>query len=252
MAILGNISVGLSLAGAYLQWLSTQCYRTITCGKHPLGWSPEEEKLVTLARVGLGSASTDIVRSLEKHWMLDSKPIKGLQLSCVPAATFQTPGFRDSWWISLNPEQQPKQAKTSVAICFIHGGAFRAGDPLLYHTAYKTWLQGLAKLGVHARLFAVGYPLAPENRFPVPVQGCVEAYQWLVKQEGGSDHVILGESSRYPVQCCLHILLFNTTHTTTQMVCALSQDEMVQYPKDTSCAMQGCTEPGVTTVYTCV
>lgn len=75
---------------------------------------------------------------------------------------------------------------------YLAGGAFRAGDPLLYMKSYKAWLQRLADGGIDAKILAVGYPLAPENRWPVPVQGVVEAYQWLVKQQGGSDNIILG------------------------------------------------------------
>lgn len=73
------------------------------------------------------------------------------------------------------------------------GGAFKAGHPLLYMKAYKAWLQRLAEQGIHARLLAVGYPLAPEYKWPVPVQAVVEVYQWLVKQQGASDNIILGK-----------------------------------------------------------
>lgn len=39
----------------------------------------------------------------------------------------------------------------------------------------------------------MGYPLAPENTFPVGLQGVVEAYDWLAAQLGGSKNIILGE-----------------------------------------------------------
>jgi acetyl esterase/lipase len=42
---------------------------------------------------------------------------------------------------------------------------------------------------------AVGYPLAPEHPFPAGLHGVAEAYDWLVQQLGGSEHIILGEFS---------------------------------------------------------
>jgi acetyl esterase/lipase len=39
---------------------------------------------------------------------------------------------------------------------------------------------------------AVGYPLAPEQRFPAGLLGAVAAYDWLVQQLGGSEHIVLG------------------------------------------------------------
>jgi hypothetical protein len=73
------------------------------------------------------------------------------------------------------------------------GGAFMAGEPLMYQPAYRKWMRQLADQGIKARVFAVGYPLAPENPFPRGVQGVTEAYQWLVKELGSSDSIILGE-----------------------------------------------------------
>jgi acetyl esterase/lipase len=40
---------------------------------------------------------------------------------------------------------------------------------------------------------AVGYPLAPEHKFPASLLGAVAAYYWLVEQLGGSNHIVLGE-----------------------------------------------------------
>lgn len=72
------------------------------------------------------------------------------------------------------------------------GGAFVAGDPLMYKPAYLTWMRQLAAQGIHMRVFAVGYPLAPENTFPAALHGVAEAYEWLVRELGGSDNIILG------------------------------------------------------------
>jgi acetyl esterase/lipase len=45
----------------------------------------------------------------------------------------------------------------------------------------------------YAVVAAVGYPLAPEHRFPAGLLGAVEAYDWLVQQLGGSDNIVIGE-----------------------------------------------------------
>eukprot|EP00775_Hariotina_reticulata_P010130 gene10130-10288_t len=52
-------------------------------------------------------------------------------------------------------------------------------------------MRELAAQGIRARVFAVGYPLAPDQPFPRSIQGVAEAYQWLVQEMGSSDSIIL-------------------------------------------------------------
>lgn len=76
------------------------------------------------------------------------------------------------------------------------GGAFVAGEPLMYCPAFKHWMRQLAAQGIAMRVLSVGYPLAPENPFPAAVVAATAAYRWLLKQleaEGSQEAVILGE-----------------------------------------------------------
>ncbi len=60
-------------------------------------------------------------------------------------------------------------------VLFIHGGAFvasRAAD-------YVFWAAWIAR-AARARVFVVDYPLAPESRFPAPLDACVDAYLGLL------------------------------------------------------------------------
>lgn len=46
------------------------------------------------------------------------------------------------------------------------GGAFCAGSARQYQRTYAEWLQALAARGLGCRVLSVGYPLAPEHKFP--------------------------------------------------------------------------------------
>ncbi|WIA31722.1 hypothetical protein OEZ86_002598 [Tetradesmus obliquus] len=135
------------------------------------------------------------------HWRnfiklgMVSLPVPDLEFSRVPGSTFATPGFRSSWWVTLKPELQPKSPKASLVLMYLHGGAFMAGHPLMYKPAYRLWMQQMAEQGIHVRVFAVGYPLAPEHPFPAGMHGVAEAYDWLVAQLGSSEHIILAGDS---------------------------------------------------------
>jgi hypothetical protein len=76
-----------------------------------------------------------------------------------------------------------------------------AGDPKMYCLAFKLWMKQMAAQGISMRVLSVGYPLAPEHRFPAPVKAAAAAYRWLLDQlkaEGRTDTVILGGSEA----CC--------------------------------------------------
>jgi hypothetical protein len=58
--------------------------------------------------------------------MMVSYPVPELEITRVPGSTFSTPGFRSSWWVSLKPEQQPKNPKAEMVLMYVHG-AWGAG-----------------------------------------------------------------------------------------------------------------------------
>lgn len=288
-----------------LQWTANTAYRIARKEHHPMGWTALQVSTQTTTcccpvhpRFTRTTGSQDwTIGSMRilfqiggyNHWRNTIKLMvhmgqhcdKHLVIKLIPPSTFQQQGCRDSWMISLKPEQQPASPKASFVLLYLHGkrgsssgssrqeaaaclasicaccaslpsvwrlttiiccatagrdlyvksctigdvgstccartcynlhrnsivthichvtvfllpagGAFVAGDPLMYKPAYLTWMQQLAMHGIHMRVFAVGYPLAPEHAFPAALNAVTEAYQWLVQELGGSESIIIGE-----------------------------------------------------------
>ncbi|KAF6251546.1 Alpha/Beta hydrolase protein [Scenedesmus sp. NREL 46B-D3] len=191
--MISSIRFYSALLSAGLQFLLAQLYRKALGTKHPKGWPAEQEYKLLLMRQAFRFGSVQQWRSMISS--MTSHKVPGLQMTCVPAPTFKRAGWRDSWWVELPPEQQPGQAKASLVLMYLHGGGFVSGDPLMYQPTFKAWLQHLADQSIHMRIFAVGYPLAPEHRFPAGLLGAVAAYDWLVEQLGGSERIVLGGDS---------------------------------------------------------
>ena len=66
------------------------------------------------------------------------------------------------------------------ALVFIHGGGWVVGN---LDTNERT-MRALA-LASGVRIVSVDYPLAPENKFPVALDSCVEVMRWLREHGGG-------------------------------------------------------------------
>ena len=76
-------------------------------------------------------------------------------------------------------------------VLYLHGGAYVIGSPAT-HRAVTCSLAKLGKLAV----CAIDYRLAPEHRFPAPVEDAVAAYQALLAMGyQGKDIVIGGDSA---------------------------------------------------------
>ena len=60
------------------------------------------------------------------------------------------------------------------ALVYLHGGGFCA------YTIenYDGWCEFLAK-SLHAKVYSVGYRLAPEHPFPIPLEDCGAAFSWV-------------------------------------------------------------------------
>ncbi|WIA31057.1 hypothetical protein OEZ86_001087 [Tetradesmus obliquus] len=171
----------------------SQLYRKMSGKKRPLGWPADQELMLLIMRQMFRYGNVQHWRSVIGS--ATSKEVPGLLLTRVPGSTFKGSGWRDSWWVELPPEQCPEQPKASLVLLYLHGGGFVSGDPLMYCPTFKTWMQRLAEQGIHLRVFTVGYPLAPEQRFPSGLLGAVAAYDWLVQQLGGSECIVLGGDS---------------------------------------------------------
>eukprot|EP00882_Tetradesmus_deserticola_P003818 GHRQ01004037.1.p1 GENE.GHRQ01004037.1~~GHRQ01004037.1.p1 ORF type:complete len:212 (+),score=73.21 GHRQ01004037.1:292-927(+) len=199
-AIEHRVRLYSALAAGTAAHAGTQLYRAVNGQQHPLQWPAGQEWSVSMMKTLFTVGSYNHWRNFIKLGMV-SYPVPELEITRVPSSTFSTPGFRNSWWVSLKPAKQPQNPKASLVLMYLHGGAFMAGHPLMYKPAYRLWLQQLAAQGIHMRILAVGYPLAPEHPFPAALHAVAEVYSWLVGQLGGSEHLILGERAT-SVECC--------------------------------------------------
>jgi monoterpene epsilon-lactone hydrolase len=75
-------------------------------------------------------------------------------------------------------------AKSKHVILYLHGGAYCICSP----RTHRSLTANLAK-HCHMDIYVPHYRLAPEHPFPIGIEDCVEAYQWLLKQ-GYSGHQI--------------------------------------------------------------
>lgn len=85
---------------------------------------------------------------------------------------------------------EPKEKKTENIILFLHGGAF-----VLNMFPYeRTYLETLSdKLG--CMVYAVDYSLAPEHKYPVPLDECEKVYMTLQNENPDSKICIMGLSA---------------------------------------------------------
>ncbi|KAJ3346403.1 hypothetical protein HDU91_007049 [Kappamyces sp. JEL0680] len=114
------------------------------------------------------------------------------------ALPFKTPveavPERGHW---LGPEQDWANDPKAVCILFIHGGGFCIGDSLQYNDAMAEFLAIAGKRdAVHARFFSLEYPLAPEYKYPIPLDMALDTYQWLLATGIPSSKLVLcGDSA---------------------------------------------------------
>jgi epsilon-lactone hydrolase len=74
-------------------------------------------------------------------------------------------------WITANGAQQDK------AILYFHGGGFRLGS-VASHRELIARIAGASG----CRVLAINYRLAPEHRFPAPLEDALAAYGWMLNQ----------------------------------------------------------------------
>ncbi|ORX54084.1 alpha/beta-hydrolase [Hesseltinella vesiculosa] len=107
-------------------------------------------------------------------------------------------------WIGENLQKVDDQgladriAKADIIIFNVHGGGFRVGKSTMYLATYIKWIRTLKeKYGVTTIIMSVDYRLAPEFKFPSPVEDVVRAYECLIKtyKVDGSKIIAAGDSN---------------------------------------------------------
>jgi acetyl esterase/lipase len=90
----------------------------------------------------------------------------------VPASCERvSAGGVDGEWIAPGGAQQDK------AILYFHGGGFRLGSV----SSHRDMIARIADAS-GCRVLAINYRLAPEHRFPAPVDDALAAYGWMLDQ----------------------------------------------------------------------
>jgi len=70
----------------------------------------------------------------------------------------------------------------SAALVYFHGGGWVIGDLETHHE-----LTGLLCNKLQAKVFSVDYRLSPEYKFPVPLEDCEKAFEWVINNSAELD-----------------------------------------------------------------
>ncbi|KAG1472014.1 hypothetical protein G6F56_001787 [Rhizopus delemar] len=99
--------------------------------------------------------------------------------------------WNDEWsgcWIGenvnkLNTEELNKRVQNADIILFnVHGGGFRVGTCTMYIDIYIEWIKLLKyNYGLEVMIMSIDYRLAPEYKYPSPVEDVVRSYEFLIK-----------------------------------------------------------------------
>lgn len=81
-------------------------------------------------------------------------------------------------------------ARTNRAIVYFHGGGFQVGSVRSHRE-----LMGLLSSAAGVRVLGVDYRLAPEHRYPAPLEDALAVLQWLEQQGYPAHHIALAGDS---------------------------------------------------------
>jgi len=114
----------------------------------------------------------------------------------------QPPGCEPAYWLSLKSAQHRNQdgspRQPDILLCYVHGGAFVAGDPLMCAATFQRWMNSLARQGLYTKVLCISYPLAPEWPFPAAVASTAAAFAWVGRQFPagcGTSIIAVGDSA---------------------------------------------------------
>lgn len=110
-----------------------------------------------------------------------SSPLPPLLPRTVTRHSFQGNGIQGEWLRVKNP---------SMAVLYLHGGGYIAGNPRTYLT-----LCGAFAKELHADVFLPDYRLAPEHPFPAAVEDAVASYRLLLERFEPRQIAVVGDSA---------------------------------------------------------
>ncbi len=84
----------------------------------------------------------------------------------------------------------PERAKPGKVLLFLHGGGYATGSVKTHRAlASQLAIQG------QVRVLSIEYKLAPEFKFPIQINQCTEAYQFLLEQGYKPENLAIGGES---------------------------------------------------------
>ncbi|KAI8639255.1 Alpha/Beta hydrolase protein [Parasitella parasitica] len=107
-------------------------------------------------------------------------------------------------WIGENVEKLDEQAllqriyEADIILFYVHGGGFRIGSCTMYMDTNIAWIQVLKeKYNLNALIMSIDYRLAPEYKYPSPVEDVVRAYEHLIQKLGINSEkvIVVGDSA---------------------------------------------------------
>jgi epsilon-lactone hydrolase len=122
----------------------------------------------------------DVAASRRENEALAAQFKTKLDLDCTPVDAGGVPA---EWVV-------PPAAGAQRVILYLHGGAYNSGS-IDSHRSLAVNIAQAAK----ARALLLDYRLAPEFRFPAPVEDAVQAYGWLLSGGVAPDQVIVAGDS---------------------------------------------------------
>jgi monoterpene epsilon-lactone hydrolase len=122
----------------------------------------------------------DVAASRRENEALAAQFRTKLELDCTSVDAGGVPAE----WVA------PPAAGPQRVILYLHGGAYNSGS-IRSHRSLAANIAQAAK----ARALVLDYRLAPEHRFPAPVEDAVQAYSWLLSDGVSPGQVIVAGDS---------------------------------------------------------
>jgi epsilon-lactone hydrolase len=151
-----------------------------------------------MARTGenIAAAPLDLVieriRRVYRSWTRDTPVVQmrsdwdaAFQPCAVPVLYERvSAGSVDGEWIAGSDAHHDK------AILYFHGGGFRLGSV----SSHRELIARIAEAS-GCRVLAINYRLAPEHRFPAPLEDAIAAYGWMLDQGLGPENIAFAGDS---------------------------------------------------------
>ncbi|OZJ03400.1 hypothetical protein BZG36_04010 [Bifiguratus adelaidae] len=121
--------------------------------------------------------------------------------------------------------------QADVVLFYVHGGGFRLGQATMCMDAYIGWIKVLQEQhGFKVIMMSVHHGLAPECKYPEPLQDVMDAYEHLVRDLNvpGSKVVMVGDSSGAAL--CLETLFIS--HDPSQFVVVVDEEQEEEVPEE--------------------